>query len=191
VDAAAAALRAGVRGIRRRVAPLCGRRGRLAPLFPRFGQRRRSRKHSTHQATYDPFGIIIVACCVDACGYAGVCPKRGTERRERGPPPHEGRNRGAEIPAHPCPQSGGRKHPPRIAFAAALALSHEPTFDEGTAQRIREAALSYADLAIRGGWPMIPAEAKFALGMAGPIDDLLRQRLILSDDLAPTRHRGH
>src|SRR6202047_2432975 len=72
---------------------------------------------------------------------------------------------------------------PESRSAAALALSHEPTFDEGTAQRIREAALSYADLAIRGGWPVIPAEAKFALGTAGPHDDLLRQRLMLSDDL--------
>ena len=57
---------------------------------------------------------------------------------------------------------------PESRSAAALALSHEPTFDEGTAQRIKEAALSYSDLAVRGGWPMIPAEAKFALGVAGP-----------------------
>src|SRR5229473_1644951 len=41
---------------------------------------------------------------------------------------------------------------PESRSAAALALSHEPTFDEGTAQRIKEAALSYSDLAVRGGW---------------------------------------
>jgi len=51
---------------------------------------------------------------------------------------------------------------PESRSAAALALSHEPTFDEGTAQRIKEAALSYSDMAVRGGWPMIPADAKFA-----------------------------
>src|SRR5690349_8036686 len=56
---------------------------------------------------------------------------------------------------------------PESRSAAALALSHEPTFDEGTAQRIREAALSYSDIALRGGWPTIPAEAKFVLGAAG------------------------
>lgn len=33
---------------------------------------------------------------------------------------------------------------PESRSAAALALSHEPTFDEGTAQRIKEAALSYS-----------------------------------------------
>jgi murein L,D-transpeptidase YcbB/YkuD len=71
-----------------------------------------------------------------------------------------------------------------------LALSHEPTFDEGTAQRIREAALSYSDLAVRGGWPAIPADAKFALGTAGPNDDLLRRRLMLTDDLAEDKATG-
>src|SRR5438270_9586129 len=40
---------------------------------------------------------------------------------------------------------------PEMRSAAALALSSEPTFDEGTAQRIRDAALSYSDIAVRGG----------------------------------------
>ena len=34
-------------------------------------------------------------------------------------------------------------------------------------ERIKEAALSYSDLAVRGGWPAIPADAKFAIGVAG------------------------
>jgi len=79
---------------------------------------------------------------------------------------------------------------PESRSAAALALSHEPTFDEGTAQRIREAALSYSDLAVRGGWPVIPADAKFAVGVAGPHDELLRQRLIVSGDLAADQASG-
>jgi len=79
---------------------------------------------------------------------------------------------------------------PESRSAAALALSHEPTFDEGTAQRIREAALSYSDLAVRGGWPVIPADAKFAVGVAGPHDELLRQRLIVGDDLAADKAFG-
>jgi L,D-transpeptidase YcbB len=79
---------------------------------------------------------------------------------------------------------------PESRSAAALALSHEPTFDEGTAQRIKEAALSYSDMAVRGGWPMIPADAKFASGVAGPNDDLLRQRLLISGDLAADKASG-
>jgi L,D-transpeptidase YcbB len=79
---------------------------------------------------------------------------------------------------------------PESRSAAALALSHEPTFDEGTAQRIKEAALSYSDLAVRGGWPMIPADAKFAVGVQGPNDDLLRQRLLIGGDLAEDKATG-
>jgi L,D-transpeptidase YcbB len=74
--------------------------------------------------------------------------------------------------------------------AAALALSHEPTFDQGTAQRIKEAALSYSDLAVRSGWPVIPADAKFVSGVQGPHDDLLRRRLLISGDLAADQASG-
>jgi hypothetical protein len=67
------------------------------------------------------------------------------------------------APAHAGPaKPAAVASTPESRSAAALALSHEPTFDEGTAQRIKEAALSYSDMAVRGGWPMIPADAKFA-----------------------------
>jgi len=98
---------------------------------------------------------------------------------------------GAADPARATPgKSAIAASTPESRSAAALALSREPTFDEGTAQRIREAALSYSDIAVRGGWPLIPADAKFAIGVAGPHDDLLRQRLISSDDLAADRTFG-
>jgi murein L,D-transpeptidase YcbB/YkuD len=98
-------------------------------------------------------------------------------------------------PAAPAIHAAPAKAPvatstPESRSAAALALSHEPTFDEGTAQRIREAALSYSDLAVRGGWPMIPADAKFALGVQGANDDLLRRRLIISGDLSTDKATG-
>jgi murein L,D-transpeptidase YcbB/YkuD len=97
----------------------------------------------------------------------------------------------AANPAHPAPaKPAGVASTPESRSAAALALSHEPTFDEGTAQRIKEAALSYSDLAVRGGWPAIPADAKFAAGVPGPNDDLLRQRLLISGDLAADKASG-
>jgi L,D-transpeptidase YcbB len=106
----------------------------------------------------------------------------------------------AVKPATAAPAGGaGRAAPgkpaaavstPESRSAAALALSHEPTYDEGTAQRLKEAALSYSDIAVRGGWPVIPADAKFAMGATGPHDDLLRQRLIISDDLASDKVSG-
>ena len=110
----------------------------------------------------------------------------------------------APFPAKPATMAPGGTNPAHVApakpvaaastpesrSAAALALSREPTFDEGTAQRIKEAALSYSDLAVRGGWPMISADAKFALGVQGPNDDLLRQRLLISGDLAADKATG-
>ena len=95
-------------------------------------------------------------------------------------PPHAAAPKAAAAPAATAEQRS----------AAALALSHEPTFDEGTAQRIKDAALSYSDLAVRGGWPTIPTDAKFAAGVAGPNDDLLRKRLIVSGDLAAEKASG-
>jgi murein L,D-transpeptidase YcbB/YkuD len=98
---------------------------------------------------------------------------------------------GAAPAAHPAPaKPAAAASTPEARSAAALSLSHEPTYDEGSAQRIREAALSYSDLAVRGGWPMIPADAKFANGTPGPNDDLLRKRLIVSGDLAADKATG-
>jgi murein L,D-transpeptidase YcbB/YkuD len=100
----------------------------------------------------------------------------------------------AAPPAGPAPAHAAQpKAPassPESRSAAALALSHEPTFDEGTAQRIRDAALSYSDIAVRGGWPVIPSDAKFAIGAAGPNDDILRNRLVVSGDLAADKTTG-
>ena len=93
------------------------------------------------------------------------------------------------APAHAA-KPAGPASTAESRSAAALALSHEPTYDEGTAQRIKEAALSYSDIAVRGGWPTIPPDAKFAIGVAGPNDDLLRRRLIISEDLAADKATG-
>src|SRR6201995_2963939 len=103
----------------------------------------------------------------------------------------------AAAPAKPAAAAPAKATAPKAAAstpeqrsAEALALSHEPTFDEGTAQRLKEAALSYSDIAVRGGWPTIPPDAKFAIGTAGANDDLLRKRLIISGDLADTKASG-
>ncbi len=98
---------------------------------------------------------------------------------------------GAAAPSHvAAPKPVAAASTPEQRSAAALALSHEPTYDEGTAQRIKDAALSYSDIAVRGGWPTIPADAKFAPGVAGPNDDLLRKRLIVTGDLAEDKATG-
>jgi len=129
--------------------------------------------------------IALMLATVPAFSQSGGQTGAGTVPPLAKPAAASGANP-AHAPAKPVVAAST----PESRSAAALALSHEPTFDEGTAQRIREAALSYSDLAVRGGWPAIPADAKFAPGIAGPHDDLLRQRLMLSDDLAADKASG-
>jgi L,D-transpeptidase YcbB len=79
---------------------------------------------------------------------------------------------------------------PESRSAAALALSAEPVFDDGTYQRIKEALLSYSAIQVRGGWPALPADAKLAPGASGPEVSLLRRRLVISDDMPPEQEAG-
>ncbi len=79
---------------------------------------------------------------------------------------------------------------PESRSAAALALSSEPVFDDGTYQRIKEALLSYADIQVRGGWPSLPADAKLAPGESGPNVALLRRRLAITEDLPAEQEAG-
>ena len=89
------------------------------------------------------------------------------------------------------PRAAAKAHStPESRSAAALALSAEPVFDEGTYQRIKETLLSYSDIQVRGGWPMLPADAKLAPGVSGPDVAVLRRRLVVGDDLAPELEAG-
>lgn len=91
-----------------------------------------------------------------------------------------------EKPAAPAPQAVA----PATKATSNLPGSVEPTFDQGTAGRLKEAIQKYAAIATHGGWPKIPTDAKFALGTAGANDALLRQRLIAGGDLAADQATG-
>ncbi len=79
---------------------------------------------------------------------------------------------------------------PEGRSAAALALSAEPVFDEGTYQRLKEALLSYSAIQVRGGWPSLTADAQLAPGGSGPSVALLRRRLAITEDLGAEREAG-
>jgi L,D-transpeptidase YcbB len=79
---------------------------------------------------------------------------------------------------------------PEQRSAAELALSSEPVFDEGTYQRIKEALLSYSDIQVRGGWPVLPADVKLMPGASGPAVTLLRQHLVIDGDLDAAKEAG-
>jgi murein L,D-transpeptidase YcbB/YkuD len=79
---------------------------------------------------------------------------------------------------------------PESRSTALLSTSSEPTFDEGTYARLKDALLSYSGLQVRGGWPTLPADAKLAPGSMGPDVALLRKRLVITEDLAADKERG-
>jgi len=92
-------------------------------------------------------------------------------------------------PAKP-PHTAKPASTPEGRSAAALALSAEPVFDEGTYQRLKEALLSYSAIQVRGGWPSLPADAQLAPGASGPSVALLRRRLAITEDLGAEREAG-
>ena len=60
-------------------------------------------------------------------------------------------------------QVGSKPAPTRVpAQGPALRMSQspDPTFDEGTFQRINAAMLSYSALEVRGGWPTLPPSSQ-------------------------------
>ncbi len=94
---------------------------------------------------------------------------------------------------HPAKPSRATVKPPstpEARSAAALALSADPVFDEGTYQRIKEALLSYSDIAVRGGWPALPADVKLSPGVNDPTVALLRRRLAITEDLPAEQEAG-
>ena len=81
---------------------------------------------------------------------------------------------------------------PKKSLPAATRISNSPypSYDNDTARRISAAMLSYSTLEVRGGWPTLPPDvAKLAPGASGPEVALLRERLAITDDLAP-QHAG-
>jgi L,D-transpeptidase YcbB len=131
----------------------------------------------------------LAAIVVSGPALAQSAPPAG-QSAPTAPPAKKPAAADATHPAHAATTKPADASTPEARSAAALALSHEPTFDEGTAERIKEAALSYSDIAVRGGWPTIPADAKFAVGVAGANDELLRKRLIITGDLAEDKASG-
>jgi murein L,D-transpeptidase YcbB/YkuD len=92
--------------------------------------------------------------------------------------------------AKPATAARADKPTPASRSAAALAASSDPTFDEDTFQRLKEALLSYSALQVRGGWPQIPSAVKLAPGATGPQVALLRRRLAITEDLPPDQAEG-
>jgi len=81
------------------------------------------------------------------------------------------------------PEAASQPKAPKRAVASFW-TSPEPTFDEGTYNRINEALLSYSAIEVRGGWPALP-KVNLEPGATGQDVAKLRQRLALTEDLPP------
>jgi murein L,D-transpeptidase YcbB/YkuD len=91
--------------------------------------------------------------------------------------------------AKPKPQP--EQSEPGLPTLAHISASPVPTLDEGTAQRMAAAMLTYSGLEVRGGWPTLPASAaKLAAGARGADVALLRQRLAMTEDLSADHISG-
>jgi murein L,D-transpeptidase YcbB/YkuD len=91
----------------------------------------------------------------------------------------------------PKPQAAqGAPSEPGLPVLAHISSSPVPTLDEGTAQRMAAAMLTYSALEVRGGWPTLPATAKLGPGARGPDVALLRQRLAVTEDLPAGKING-
>jgi len=92
--------------------------------------------------------------------------------------------------AAPKPKASAAQ--PAVPAAPLVSKAPEPTFDEGTAQRITAAIASYSALEHRGGWPTLPASVShLTRGATGPHVALLRQRLAMTDDLPAEKAGGN
>jgi murein L,D-transpeptidase YcbB/YkuD len=97
-----------------------------------------------------------------------------------GQPSPSGSGEGVRKPAAAAvPQAKPAKR-----AVASFWTSAEPTFDEGTYDRINEALLSYSAIEVRGGWPQMP-KVTLEPGAKGPDVAKLRQRLAITEDLPP------
>ena len=81
----------------------------------------------------------------------------------------------------PAPTQAPQQKPVKRGVASFW-TSSEPTFDEGTYDRINAAMLSYSALEVRGGWPQV-AKVNLNPGDKGDHVARLRQRLAVTEDL--------
>ena len=80
----------------------------------------------------------------------------------------------------------GRTGSTRPRSGAADVRTTIPILSPEIVDATEQAIAQYSDIVARGGWPMVPTEQELKIGMRGPAVVALRQRLMITGDLAPT-----
>src|SRR6516162_11548361 len=144
--------------------------------------------------------LIAGAALAQVAQVPGVqLPGQQVPSKQTGRPPQSGPGKPRALPGKPTlpamPTAQTVKPAPALSTpesrsAAALALSSAPVFDDGTFLRIKQTLLSYSDVGVRGGWPIVPADAKIAPGASGPAVALLREHLVITGDMPFSEESG-
>ncbi|EEY25954.1 MULTISPECIES: L,D-transpeptidase family protein [Brucella] len=61
--------------------------------------------------------------------------------------------------------------------------TNQPVLSPQTVADIQNAIVQYTDIASRGGWPLVPGNARLQIGVNDPVVQYLRKRLMISGDL--------
>lgn len=94
----------------------------------------------------------------------------------------------AKDPVHDVLQARSREWAAGFDAASggpADVRSSVPTISQEIVEASRRAVAVYSDIVARGGWPSVPAVGTLRIGTHDPAIGVLRQRLIVSADLAP------
>ncbi len=72
----------------------------------------------------------------------------------------------------------------KVSRAAAAVTSNNPTLGAGAVPNIQQAISDYQQIVSAGGWPQVGSQQKLRIGVVDPGVQALRQRLMISGDLA-------
>jgi len=129
------------------------------------------------------FTAAAVIAVISPAGAQSASPfAPGDSLRKSSPPSLVPSARPAVAPSSSSGTTGTSA--PLTPKLAVVWDSPEPTYDEGTLDRIAAALKVYHAIEELGGWPTLPASVtKLALGGASPDVTLLRQRLAITNDI--------
>ena len=72
----------------------------------------------------------------------------------------------------------------KVSRAAAAVTSNNPTLGAGAVPNIQQAISDYQQIVSAGGWPQVGSQQRLRIGVVDPGVQALRQRLMISGDLA-------
>lgn len=138
-----------------------------------------------------PFAVFLAVASPASAQFGGppIMPSDGFRKST---PPVQAAPAAPARPALAPPAAGTTSTSAALTPKLAVVWdSPDPTYDEGTIDRLAAALRLYSEIEARGGWPSVPAGVvKLMPGAASPDIALLRQRLAVTGDLAAAAASG-